>query len=122
MQCGQAVLPLTEKVTRTALREVCACDLEAVAQVRRSPTVWGCDLCQKACPHNQAAALTPLPEFREDLLCSLTLAELEPLSNKAFRRQYARRAFSWRGIGPLRRNLALKEETAPAEEEDRPSS
>ena len=60
-------------------------------------------------------ALTPLPEFREDLLCSLTLAALEPLSNKAFRRQYARRAFSWRGIGPLRRNLALKEETAPAE-------
>lgn len=95
---------------------------EAAEQVRRSPTVWGCDLCQKACPHNQAAALTPLPEFREDLLCSLTLAELEPLSNKAFRRQYARRAFSWRGIGPLRRNLALKEETAPAEEEDRPSS
>ena len=95
---------------------------EAAEQVRRSPTVWGCDLCQKACPHNQAAALTPLPEFREDLLCSLTLAELEPLSNKAFRRQYARRAFSWRGIGPLRRNLALKEEAAPAEEEDRPSS
>ena len=30
VQCGQAVLPLTEKVTRTALREVCACDLEAV--------------------------------------------------------------------------------------------
>ena len=95
---------------------------EAAEQVRRSPTVWGCDLCQKACPHNQAAALTPLPEFRENLLCSLTLAELEPLSNKAFRRQYARRAFSWRGIGPLRRNLALKEEAAPAEEEDRPSS
>lgn len=70
---------------------------EAAEQVRRSPTVWGCDLCQKACPHNQAAALTPLPEFREDLLCSLTLAELEPLSNKAFRRQYARRAFSWAG-------------------------
>ena len=95
---------------------------EAAEQVRRSPTVWGCDLCQKACPHNQAAALTPLPEFREDLLCSLTLAELEPLSNKAFRRQYARPAFSWRGIGPLRRNLALKEEAAPAEEEDLPSS
>ena len=133
VSCGQCIVAcptgaLTEQgceVTR------CLSDLtqrkgplppEAAEQVRRSPTVWGCDLCQKACPHNQAAALTPLPEFREDLLCSLTLAELEPLSNKAFRRQYARRAFSWRGIGPLRRNLALKEETAPAEEEDRPSS
>ena len=93
---------------------------EAAEQVRRSPTVWGCDLCQKACPHNQAAALTPLPEFREDLLCSLTLAELEPLSNKAFRRQYARRAFSWRGLGHCagtwpsrRRQRQPKRRTAP---------
>ena len=50
-------------------------------------------------------------------LAGLLLGETEGV-----RRQYARRAFSWRGIGPLRRNLALKEETAPAEEEDRPSS
>ena len=79
------------------------------AALRRSPTVWGCDLCQRACPHNKNAALSPLPEFREDLLCSLSLADLEGLSNKAFRRQYAGRAFSWRGIAPLRRNLTLKE-------------
>lgn len=78
-------------------------------QLRRSPTVWGCDLCQRACPHNKDAAQTGLPEFREDLLCSLTLDDLEGLSNKAFRRQYAQRAFSWRGIAPLRRNLELKE-------------
>lgn len=77
--------------------------------IRTSPTVWGCDLCQTACPHNQRAALTPLPEFREALLPTLTLADLEGLSNKAFRRQYARRAFSWRGIAPLRRNLEEKE-------------
>ena len=79
---------------------------EAAAQITHSPTVWGCDLCQRACPHNQNAVLTPLPEFREDLLPSLTLEDLEGLSNKAFRRQYAARAFSWRGIAPLKRNLA----------------
>lgn len=82
---------------------------ETAEHLRRSPTVWGCDLCQRACPHNKAAALSPLPEFREDLLCSLTLEDLGDLSNKAFRRQYAGRAFSWRGIAPLRRNLALQE-------------
>lgn len=75
------------------------------AQITDSQTVWGCDLCQKACPHNKKAALTPLPEFREDLLPSLTLEDLDGLSNKAFRRQYAARAFSWRGIAPLKRNL-----------------
>ncbi len=86
---------------------------EATDQIRRSPTIWGCDLCQRACPHNKTAALTPLPEFREDLLPSLTLEDLEGLSNKAFRRQYAHKAFSWRGIAPLRRNLAWKEEPPP---------
>lgn len=80
-----------------------------IAQIRKSPTVWGCDLCQRACPLNRDAALSPLPEFREDLLDRLTLADLEGMSNKAFRRTYADRAFSWRGIGPLLRNLRLRE-------------
>ena len=78
-------------------------------QIRQSPTVWGCDLCQRACPWNQKAALSPLPEFREDLTPSLTLADLEGLSNKAFRKQYAHKAFAWRGIAPLKRNLELRE-------------
>lgn len=86
---------------------------EAAAQITHSPTVWGCDLCQRACPHNQKAALTPLPEFREDLLPSLTLEDLEGLSNKAFRRQYAARAFSWRGIAPLKRNLMWQAAHSP---------
>ena len=80
------------------------------ALIRRSPTVWGCDLCQRACPLNRNAALSSLPEFRENLLDSLTLADLEGLSNKAFRKHYADRAFAWRGIGPLARNLRLKED------------
>ena len=86
---------------------------EVAAQITHSPTVWGCDLCQRACPHNQNAVLTPLPEFREDLLPSLTLEDLEGLSNKAFRRQYAARAFSWRGIAPLKRNLAWQAAHSP---------
>lgn len=86
---------------------------EAAAQITHSPTAWGCDLCQRACPHNQNAALTPLPEFREDLMPSLTLADLDDLSNKAFRRQYAARAFSWRGIAPLKRNLAWQAAQSP---------
>ena len=89
---------------------------EVQAQITHSPTAWGCDLCQKACPHNKQAALTPLPEFREDLLPSLTLEDLDGLSNKAFRRQYAARAFSWRGIAPLKRNLAWQ--AAQAQEEN----
>ena len=80
------------------------------AHIKKSPTVWGCDLCQRACPLNRDAALSPLPEFRENLLDSLTLDDLDGMSNKAFRRQYGDRAFAWRGISPLVRNLRLKEE------------
>ena len=83
---------------------------EEIARIKKSPTVWGCDLCQRACPLNRDAALSPLPEFRGDLLDSLALEDLEGMSNKAFRRKYADRAFSWRGIGPLVRNLRIKEE------------
>ena len=78
-------------------------------QIKESATIWGCDLCQRACPWNQKAEQTSLPEFRENLTPSLTLEDLEGVSNKAFRRQYAHKAFSWRGIGPLKRNLELKE-------------
>lgn len=78
-------------------------------QVRSSPTVWGCDLCQKACPWNRKAQHTSLPEFRDDLTPSLTLQDLEDLSNKAFRKQFAHKAFAWRGIAPLKRNLELKQ-------------
>ena len=41
---------------------------------------------------------------------SLTPQDLAGLSNKAFRRTYGHRAFAWRGIAPLRRNLALQGE------------
>lgn len=81
---------------------------EVQAQIKNSPTVWGCDLCQKACPWNRAAQYSPLPEFCQNLMPSLTLAELEGVSNRAFRRQYAGRAFAWRGITPLLRNLRLR--------------
>ena len=70
--------------------------------------IWGCDRCQRACPHNKKAALTPIPEFRTNLLDTLSLGDLEGMSNKGFRREYADRAFSWRGITPLLRNLRLR--------------
>ncbi len=69
--------------------------------------IWGCDACQLACPENRKARETMLPEFREDLLCSLR-AEDVAVGDRAFRKKYAGRAFTWRGVQPLRRNLELK--------------
>lgn len=74
------------------------------------PLIWGCDRCQQVCPYNRDARITPLAEFREDLLCSLAPEDLDGLTNRQFRDRFGNRAFSWRGPAPLRRNLQLKEQ------------
>lgn len=73
----------------------------------QSGMAWGCDICQTACPYNREPEHTTLPEFLRPFPPSLTLEQLEGLSQRQFRQLYGSRAFAWRGIGPLRRNLAL---------------
>ena len=81
---------------------------QQTALVKQGGLLWGCDRCQLACPHNGRITAPPLPEFAplpdpdgEDL----------QLSDRQFRRQFAGRAFVWRGVQPLRRNFEiLKEE------------
>jgi epoxyqueuosine reductase len=80
--------------------------------LKAHPLVWGCDLCQQVCPYNREAALSPLDDLAgrgaQPYLASLTLEDLEGLSNRTFRMAYGARAFAWRGPGVLRRNLTLK--------------
>lgn len=82
---------------------------EEAALLKAHPLIWGCDCCQRVCPYNAAPALSPLPEFREELVDSLTGSDLEGLTNRTFREKYGDRAFAWRGPAPLRRNLELGE-------------
>ena len=79
------------------------------ALMSQSPLIWGCDVCQAVCPMNRGAEQTGLPEFRRDLILSLGEQDCA-LSDRQFRKKYGDRAFSWRGVAPLRRNLALQSE------------
>lgn len=88
---------------------------EEAERLRRSPLIWGCDVCQTVCPLNRGAARTETPAFREGLADSLALDELDGLTRREFLAKYPERAFTWRGPAPLRRNLRLKTET-PAPE------
>ncbi len=68
--------------------------------------VWGCDLCQLACPPNwyarhesdaQPSKETSTPQF----------VRLLRLRSSEFKRHYARTAMGWRGAAILRRNAAV---------------
>ncbi len=81
--------------------------------VKQGGLLWGCDRCQLVCPENQNRRVFSLPEF----LPRPEPAEEElQLSDRAFRRQFAGRAFVWRGVQPLRRNHAILKEDAPCSE------
>ena len=78
--------------------------------MRRHHTVWGCDLCQIACPHTRRAIAaghtTPIPYFHKARIPHLDSATLSEMS----REEFESRAFSWRGRATVARNLAAYED------------
>lgn len=79
---------------------------EEVELMRKFNTVWGCDECQIACPHNNNPVITPIDFFKEDRICKLTTELVEGMSKKEFED----RAFAWRGLRTVLRNLKLLDE------------
>jgi epoxyqueuosine reductase len=71
--------------------------------------VWGCDLCQEACPPTRLAAPGGAPRFApvDDALAAPALVELLRLRSGAFKRRYQPTALGWRGAAVLRRNAAV---------------
>jgi epoxyqueuosine reductase len=70
--------------------------------------VWGCDICQDACPPTNraprsAAAFAPVDEETR----APSLASLLRLKSGEFKRRFAHTAIGWRGGAILRRNAAV---------------
>lgn len=76
---------------------------EEVSLMRECNTVWGCDVCQRVCPHNADPLQTPLAFFHEGRLQRLTSEILDAMSDEEFKQ----RAFAWRGRKTVERNLKL---------------
>jgi epoxyqueuosine reductase len=71
--------------------------------------IWGCDLCQIACPPNERASVKA-SEVNRALApetSTPSLVRLLRLRSGEFKRTYARTAMGWRGAAILRRNAAV---------------
>ncbi len=74
---------------------------EEMDLMRKNNTLWGCDLCQKSCPHNKNPKITPIAFFRQDRIPILTKEILDALTDE----QFEKRAFSWRKRKTVERNI-----------------
>ena len=74
--------------------------------LKKSGLIFGCDACQKVCPHNKEACKA-MKEFTENLMSGICLDDIKSLTNRQFSEKYGNRAFSWRGKKLLERNLEL---------------
>ena len=80
-----------------------------ISLIKKTGLCFGCDICQAVCPHNKNAQITPIAEFKEDIISSLSISDIENLTNREFKEKYGDRAFSWRGKSVLVRNLKILE-------------
>ena len=78
--------------------------------IKKTKSCWGCDVCQRVCPHNRGLRTTAMKEFMTDRIKTLKAEDIETLSNREFDEAYKKYAFSWRGKSVLLRNLKIYEE------------
>ena len=69
--------------------------------------IFGCDICQDICPHNNNIQKTNIIEFIDNQITNLNYEEINNISNKEFKRRYGDRAFSWRGKKIIQRNMEI---------------
>lgn len=68
-------------------------------------SIWGCDICQNACPFTKNASFTPIEFFKQGIISELTSELVNNMSDEEF----MSRPFSWRGRDVILRNTRIFE-------------
>lgn len=69
--------------------------------LKEKKIVWGCDICQTVCPHNNNALVSPIPYFRERRCEIMDKKFILSLTDEEFEKY----AFSYRGRKVVIENL-----------------
>lgn len=78
--------------------------------IKKGGMCWGCDVCQKVCPHNKNLKTNAIKEFHEKRITSFSFKDLSLMSSRQFKKLYGSYAFAWRGLAPIKRNLEILSE------------
>lgn len=71
---------------------------EEIEILKSSTSVWGCDICQEACPMNKNAKNTSISYFTEEIVTSVNIGDYSNLTQ---------RAFQWRPKQIIERNIEI---------------
>lgn len=80
-------------------------DEQTISNIAANGYIYGCDVCQLACPYNKRAKEVSREYWQDkDNLAACDIRELLSMSNKEFKRKYEHISGSWRGKNVLLRN------------------
>ena len=70
--------------------------------------VYGCDLCQLACPHNKNLASTSEPRFAPDPgMVDINIGQLANLNEDEFENRFGKRSIGEKGFDIFKRNIEI---------------